>query len=60
MIEQLFKRVGTDKGYDLCRTFATLATVASGDECLAMRLFRDRVPGSSNCYISYGSVTCYV
>ena len=40
-------------GHDLRRTFATLVTTASGDEFLAMRLLRDRVPGQGDRYVRY-------
>jgi integrase len=55
LIDRLFKRAGLlgFNGHDLRRTFATLVTTASGDECLAMRLLRDNVPGLSNRYINY-------
>ncbi|MDO9333884.1 MAG: site-specific integrase [Dehalococcoidales bacterium] len=55
LVERLFRRAGIEgfTGHDLRRTFATLVTVASKDEFLAMRLIRDVVPGLSNRYIKY-------
>ncbi len=38
---------------DLRRTFATLVREASGDEFLAMRLIRDKIPGLSDRYINF-------
>ncbi len=37
--------------HGLRRTFATIATELSGDEVLAMRLIRDRVPGVGRFYV---------
>jgi hypothetical protein len=55
LIEQLLARGGIQgfTGHDLRRTFTTLMTTASGDEFLAMRLIRDRVPGQGDRYIRY-------
>lgn len=55
LVGRLFRRAGINgfTGHDLRRTFATLVTVASKDELLAMRLIRDSVPGLSNRYIKY-------
>ena len=39
-------------GHDLRRTFATMVRHASGDEFLAIRLIRDKVPGQSDRYIN--------
>ena len=39
-------------GHDLRRTFCTLVREASGDEFLAMRLARDKIPGVSDRYIN--------
>jgi len=52
LIERLYVRAGLDfKGHDTRRTFATLVKKASGDECLAMRLIRDRLQGVNDRYI---------
>ncbi len=41
-------------GHDLRRTFATLVADSSGgDELLAMRLLRDKVPGVANRYVTF-------
>jgi len=55
LVERLFKRAGIEgfTGHDLRRTFATMVTVASKDELLAMRLIRDAVPGVGSRYIKY-------
>lgn len=42
------------RGHDLRRTFCTLVEEASGNEVLAMRLARDRVPGVNDRYINKG------
>lgn len=39
-------------GHDLRRSFCTLVREASGDEFLAMRLARDKIPGVSDRYIN--------
>ena len=39
-------------GHDLRRTFCTLVREASGDELLAMRLARDKIPGVNDRYIN--------
>jgi len=41
-----------NNGHDLRRTFCTLAREASGDEFLAMRLARDKIPGVNDRYIN--------
>jgi hypothetical protein len=55
IIRLLFRRAGLEgfKGHDLRRTFATLVTEAGGDEFVATRLLRDKVPGQSDRYINY-------
>ncbi len=40
-------------GHDLRRSFATLVRFASGDELLATRLIRDKVPGQNDRYINF-------
>jgi integrase len=54
MIDQLLARAGIEgiTGHDLRRTFSTLVSETSGDEMLAMRLIRDRVPHLNSRYIS--------
>jgi hypothetical protein len=53
MVGRLLSRAKIDiKGHDLRRTFATLVKEASGDEFLAMRLIRDKIPGQSNRHIN--------
>ncbi len=39
-------------GHDLRRSFCTLVREASGDEFLAMRLARDKIPGVNDRYIN--------
>ena len=54
LVNRLFSRAGISyKGHDLRRTFATLVQRASGNEFLAMRLIRDKIPGQSERYINY-------
>ncbi|MFC2044965.1 tyrosine-type recombinase/integrase, partial [Chloroflexota bacterium] len=49
LIQRLFMRAGlVYKGHDLRRSFCTLVMESSGDELLAMRLARDKVPGVNN------------
>jgi integrase len=54
LIKRLFERAGLADfaGHDLRRTFATLVRKSSGDEFLAMRLLRDRIPGVGSRYIN--------
>ncbi len=56
LFQRLFTRAGiADKkytGHDLRRTFCTLVKDASDDECLAMRLARDKIPGVNDRYIN--------
>jgi integrase len=53
LVGRLFSRAKIDtKGHDLRRTFATLVREASGDEFLAMRLIRDKIPSQSDQYIN--------
>ena len=40
------------QGHDLRRTFCTLVEEASGSECLAMRLARDKITGVNDRYIN--------
>ena len=57
LVNRLFSRAGISyKGHDLRRTFATLVREASGDEFLAMRLIRDKIPGQNDRYISFSTV----
>ena len=52
LIKRLLDRAGLDlAGHDLRRTFATLVRKSSGDEYLAMRLLRDKIPGVGRRYI---------
>ena len=54
LINRLFSRAGISyQVHDLRRTFATLVQGASGNEFLAMRLIRDKIPGQSERYINY-------
>ncbi len=55
MIRRLMNRAGIQgfTGHDLRRTFATMVRSASGDEFLAMRLIRDRIPGVGERYIQF-------
>jgi len=55
LIDRLFARAGTERftGHDLRRTCSTLVREASGDEILAMRLIRDKVPGYDDRYINF-------
>ncbi|MFC1968216.1 tyrosine-type recombinase/integrase [Chloroflexota bacterium] len=55
LISRLYARAGITgrTGHDLRRTFATMVTAASGDEFLAMRLIRDKIPGQSDRYIHF-------
>jgi len=60
-LEQLIRRLlrpagARYLGHDLRRTFCTMVGEASGDEALAMRLARDRVPGVNDRYINTGPV----
>ena len=57
MVGRLYSRAGIDgmMGHDLRRTFATLVAAASGDEILAMRLLRDRVPGQNDRYVRFST-----
>ena len=53
LIQRLFARSGIKyQGHDLRRTFCTLVREASGDEFLAMRLARDKIPGVNDRYIN--------
>ncbi|MBA7688610.1 hypothetical protein ES703_97095 [subsurface metagenome] len=54
LIDRLFKRAGIERrrGHDLRRTCSTLVQQASGDEFLAMRLIRDKIPGYNDRYIN--------
>ena len=54
LIQRLLGRVGVKyQGHDLRRTFCTLVTDArNGEESLAMRLARDKVPGQNDRYIN--------
>jgi len=54
LLGRLFDRAGLDgfTGHDLRRTFGTLVRKASGDEFLAIRLLRDKVPGMSDRYLA--------
>jgi integrase len=53
LVGRLFSRAKIDnKVHDLRRTFATLVREASGDEFLAMRFIRDKIPGHSDRYIN--------
>ncbi len=53
LIQRLFARSGIKYlGHDLRRTFCTLVREASGDEFLAMRLARDKIPGVNDRYIN--------
>ena len=54
LIDRLFKRAGIERlrGHDLRRTCSTLVHQASGDEFLAMRLIRDKIPGYNDRYIN--------
>jgi len=54
LIGRLYARAGLNgvHGHDLRRTFSTQVREASGDEFLAMRLLRDRIPGQNNRYIA--------
>ena len=57
LIQRLLGRTGVKyQGHDLRRTFCTLVGEASGDEALAMRLARDRVPGVNDRYIQTSAV----
>ena len=57
LIGRLFNRAGISfKGHDLRRSFATLVKEASGDEFLAMRLIRDKIPGMNDRYINFSMV----
>jgi len=55
LIDRLFKRAGIERlrGHDLRRTCSTLVHQASGDEFLAMRLIRDKIPGYNDRYINF-------
>ncbi len=55
LVKRLYARAGIERmtGHDLRRTFTTLVTESSGDEFLAMRLIRDKVPGLSDRYVNY-------
>jgi integrase len=54
LVGRLYKRAGLHNiaGHDLRRTFATMVREASGDEFLAMRLLRDRIPGQNDRYLA--------
>jgi len=53
LIQRIISRSGTKyQGHDLRRTFCTLVREASGDEFLAMRLARDKIPGVNDRYIN--------
>ncbi len=53
LIQRFSSRSGIKyKGHDLRRTFCTLVREASGDEFLAMRLARDKIPGVNDRYIN--------
>jgi len=53
LIQRLFNRAGIKYlGHDLRRSFCTLVREASGDEFLAMRLARDKIPGVNDRYIN--------
>ncbi len=53
LIQRFINRSGTEyQGHDLRRTFCTLVREASGDEFLAMRLARDKIPGVNDRYIN--------
>ena len=53
LIQRLFDGVGIEyTGHDLRRSFCTLVREASGDEFLAMRLARDKIPGVNDRYIN--------
>jgi len=57
LIGRLFNRAGISfRRHDLRRTFASLVREVSGDEFLAMRLIRDRIPGQNDRYISFPMV----
>ena len=56
LINGLLDRAGLCGGlaaYDLRKTFATLVRSSSGDEFLAMRLLRDKIPGVGSRYINF-------
>ncbi len=55
MIKRLMTRAGIQgfTGHDLRRTFATMVRSESGDEFLAMRLIRDKIPGVGERYIQF-------
>jgi len=54
LINRLYRRAGIEiMGYDLRRSYCTLIRHASGDEILAMRLIRDKVPGYNDRYVNY-------
>lgn len=61
LIERVLARAGMQgfTGHDLRRTFATLVTMASCDEFLAMRLIRDSVPGQGDRYVRYAMGELY-
>ena len=56
LINKVLERGGINKpGHDLRRTCSTIVQEASGDEFVAMRLLRDKIPGVNDRYINYGS-----
>jgi len=53
LIQRIISRSGAKyQGHDLRRTFCTMVREASGDEFLAMRLARDKIPGVNDRYIN--------
>ena len=55
LVDRLYARAGIKgfTGHDLRRTFATQVRLATGDECLAMRLLRDKIPGVNDRYLVF-------
>jgi integrase len=55
LVDRLYARAGIKgfTGHDLRRTFATQVRLASGDEFLAMRLLRDKIPGVNDRYLVF-------
>jgi len=55
MIKRVMKSAGIRNftGHDLRRTFTTVVRSTSGDEFLAMRLIRDKIPGVGERYIQF-------
>ncbi|MFC2068539.1 tyrosine-type recombinase/integrase [Chloroflexota bacterium] len=57
LIKRFFSKLCIEyKGHDLRRTFCTMVREASGDEFLAMRLARDKIPGVNDRYINANPV----